>query len=201
MSSLQPEDLRWCVSRLPDRVRLLLKSDRMFVAGGFIRSCITGDLVADIDVFGGSKDASKAAAMLFGDPFTTQFAYTAREGGVPVQFIHKWEFTSAARCIDCFDFTIARAAIYYDDGWQSLCDDAFYSDLAAKRLVYTGNGEPGGSLLRLLKFTKRGYRIAPESLAALVSKLMDAVRPSSMSQLQALTALIREVDPLTLETP
>ncbi len=199
--NLQPEDLRWCVSRLPERVQQLTRRYQLFIAGGFIRSCITGDPVADIDVFGGNKYESRGLAEQFGDLHETQFTYTVREGGVPVQFIHKWQFTSAARCIERFDFTIARAAIYYDDGWQSLCDDAFYSDLAAKRLVYTGNGEPGSSLLRVLKFTKRGYRIAPESLAALVSRMMDAVRPSSMSQLQALTALIREVDPLSLETP
>ena len=46
--------------------------------------------------------------------------------------------------------------------YVGLCNIRFYPDLAARRLVYTSplrNEDAGGSILRVLKFYQRGYRI------------------------------------------
>lgn len=87
--------------------------------------------------------------------------------------------------------------------WNSLCDDDFYSDLAAKRLVYRSpqrNEDAGGSMLRVLKFYQIGFRIPLDSLGAVVARM--AVRcaegcgsKSETEWAEGLTKLLHEVDP------
>ena len=97
----------------------------------------------------------------------------------PVQFIHRWTFDNAHALIASFDFTIAQSAIWFENGeWQSITTPSFYDDLQDKRLVYTfpdREEEPGGSLLRVLKFLRRGYDISPENLAKVIARLMNGV--------------------------
>ena len=93
-------------------------------------------------------------------------------------------------------------------GWRSICHDRFYEDLAAKRLRYTApvrNEDAGGSLLRVLKFYQRGYRIPLDSLGAVVARLLNDVRMQAVMNgheatrerhlAKVLTGLLREVDP------
>lgn len=101
--------------------------------------------------------------------------------------------------------------------WTSLIDDNFYSDLAAKRLVYRSpqrNEDAGGSMLRVLKFYQKGFRIPLDSLGAVIARMADAVdlkcievlpdfdTPSDLGKTteerwaKVLTGLLREVDPL-----
>jgi len=63
----------------------------------------------------------------------------------------------------------------------------------------------GGSLLRALKFIKRGYVIQAPSIAGVTARLLMAVRASEKSDgeqelwmTQVLTGLLREVDPLRI---
>ena len=57
-SKLQPllvEDAQWILSRLPKELRSVLKEAAeggiiAFVCGGFIRACIAGETVSDIDI-------------------------------------------------------------------------------------------------------------------------------------------------------
>jgi len=147
----------------------------------------------------------------------TENAFTLLNiGRLPVQFIKRWTYTDPNLLINEFDFTIAQAVVYciYDTEdterkkpiWKSICSDYFYCDLAAKRLRYT---EPkriedvGGSLLRMLKFLRKGYRISPESLSKVFVRLLSGVRPDALRNdnpelYSILTGLLREVDPLTI---
>src|SRR5208283_3039247 len=74
---------------------------------------------------------------------------------------------------------------WFESGkWTSLIDDEFYSDLAAKRLVYRSpvrNEDAGGSVLRLLKFYSRGFRIPLDSLGAVLARLVDGVDLNGIS--------------------
>jgi hypothetical protein len=196
---------------------------RLVVAGGFIRACIAREPVNDVDVF----TQTPADAQLFADllavkrghkPYTTENAHTIRGRGLPVQFIHRWTFEVIEQLIASFDFTIARAAIWFDKpeppGVQQLwgkVDPHFYADLAGRRLVYcspTRKEEAGGSLLRVLKFYQRGYRIPLDSLGAVLGRLLMGVdepnwqkRATMIPDVWAgqmghvLTQLLREVDP------
>jgi hypothetical protein len=222
MAELQFHDLRWCLHRLPKKLAELMKREKSAViaAGGFIRSCISGDEVNDVDVFVPSEDLARSVAnelapeqdraknpkgMLPGI-YETENALTITSLRPVVQIIHRWNFSNPQDCVDSFDFTIAQAAIWSDgEKWCSLVADAFYPDLAAKRLIYRSPQrieEVGGSMLRVLKFYQRGYRIPLDSLAAVIARLTSAVEWTKCSDgkdetqaAKVMCGLLREVDP------
>lgn len=211
--NLSEQDLNWITKRLPLSVKEMLKTRKdVFLAGGFIRSCITREEVQDIDLFVSSKDVANLVALKLCPAghtvFETDNAFTVKVNGIAVQVIHRWVFNTPLECIASFDFTIASAAVWYDNGWQSACDKSYYEDLAARRLVYRSpkrNEDAGGSILRVLKFYQRGYRIPLSSLGAVVSRLMSGVDQSKLAKdgggeerlAEILTGLLHEVDPNT----
>lgn len=208
---LSEHDLKWAVKRLPKAVREMLKNapGKLFIAGGYIRSVIANEPVNDIDVFAPSKEDAKAEATKLaegGKVWSSDNAYTCIEVKPTVQFIHRWTFSDPDSLIASFDFTIASAAIWHEnDAWQSRCHDQFYQDLAAKRLVYLSpvrSEDAGGSILRVLKFYKRGYNIPLDSLAAVIGRLNGGVdhratRDDPAQYEKVILGLLREVDPNT----
>jgi len=210
MIELSRHDLSWCLRRCPNKLLEAMKShaNKVVLAGGFIRSCIANEEVNDIDLFCHSKEYAEAVAtsLLVDDRklITTDNAFTVLGHKVALQFIHRWTFAQPVDVIPSFDFTIARAAFWHDgETWKSACDEDFYPDLAAKRLVYCcpqRNEDAGGSMLRILKFYQRGYRIPLNSLGAVVARLMSGVRlkewdGTETHMAKLLTGLLREVDP------
>lgn len=209
---------RWStVRRLPKRLRELCETEagNVFIGGGYIRSCVSGEPVNDIDVFAKNADESKRLVEKLGGDVQhdkTKNAYTMTIDGIHTQFIHRWGFEHPQQCAESFDFTIAKAIIWFGTAenerypkWLTLCDSRFYADLAGRRLVYTSpvrNEDAGGSLLRVLKFYQRGYRIPLDSMGAVVARLMQGVRRESVDigdevKLgKVVTGLLREVDPL-----
>ena len=223
MTTLVNEDLVWCLRRLSKPIRDLLKAraGKLVVAGGFARACVAREAVNDVDLFSPSADAAKACAFDLAKAggkegrdlriIETDNAITVLSKPFPCQFIHRWTFAKPEDIVPSFDFTIAKAAFWYDGkDWQSLVDDRFYADLAAKRLVYCAPvraEEAGGSMLRILKFYQRGYRIPLDSLGAVVARLLGGVDMGMINELhlspeeremqiaKVLTGLLREVDP------
>lgn len=221
MRSLESEDLRWALRRAPRAVLQLLKARAgvTFVGGGFLRACVANESVNDVDIFVSSVEAAREAAVFLQSKcegaklLETQNAFTVYGGNLPlsVQVIHRWVYTNPEQLMQSFDFTIAMAGFWWDAvalRWHSICDDRFYSDLAARRLRYTSpkrNEDAGGSLLRVLKFYQRGYRIPLDSMGAVMARLainvdifkilecQDANRELQLAKV--LTGLLREVDP------
>jgi hypothetical protein len=216
MDSLSLHDLLWCTRRLPKGLRALLQKygASVFVAGGFVRSCVTNEKINDVDVFCASPEQATALALeLVGGPpaeaekriHRTDNALSVKGGRLLVQFIHRWTFATPADAIASFDFTIATGAIWWNgQHWRSTCHPAFYADLAARRLVYLSpvrNEDAGGSMLRVLKFYQRGYRIPLDSLGAVVARLVKGVKGDTAHieepfLAKVFTGLLREVDPL-----
>lgn len=217
LTNLDRKDLYWIIRRLPPPLREMMKRQRrgLVVAGGFVRACVAGERAADIDVFVSSKDAALALSTELakgGRLIKTDNAYTVADRfALSVQFIHRWVYSSPEELLESFDFTIARSALWFNgptlSDWESLCDPRFYPDLAAKRLVYCSpqrNEDAGGSLLRVLKFYQRGYRIPLDSLGAVTARLLCGIDESLLGVAgtreerlsAALTGLLHEVDPL-----
>jgi hypothetical protein len=228
-STLSWHDLQWCLRRAPRPLLELLKrhGSKVMVAGGYIRSCISNEHINDIDVFTSSEEQSKALALelVEGDEKRmkrTPNCYFVLGFRTHIQFIHRWTFTDPAACILSFDFTIARAAFWWekkmvpaptdenaaaerDDGaWKTAADPRFYQDLAAKRLIYCSPvriEEAGGSMLRVLKFYQRGFRIPLDSLGKVIARLVGGVNEDSYATRdeaqmgKVLSGLLREVDP------
>lgn len=213
MITLSRDDLKWCLRRLPKDVLELMEKegDYVVLAGGYIRARITGEKPSDIDMFTKTSDAAElyARRLSFKEPIETDNAFTVTGRKLSVQFIKKWTYDKPMDVIQSFDFTIARAAIWFDTvskEWQSLCDDRYYIDLAARRLVYCSPKrieEVGGSMLRVLKFYQRGYRIPLDSLGGVIARVITGIdfeRGGAQSEddwKHIITGLLREVDPQT----
>lgn len=222
--SLAWHDLQWCLRRSPRAVLEAMKrhGDKIIIAGGFIRSCVSNEPINDIDLFVPTKEFGAALALELAKGeekkvHNTDNAFTIKGHGIPIQIIHRWTFTNAIDAVRSFDFTIARAAFWWfgdneKGNWGSIADPRFYQDLAGKRLIYCQPKrieEVGGSMLRVLKFYQRGYRIPLDSLGAVIARLMSGVQLSKIIErsnqegahstevqlAKVLSGLLREVDP------
>ena len=208
---LNKQDLHFCVKRLPKKLKKLIEEEKttIIIAGGYIRSVITGEKISDIDVFAGDRKTSEDLAWKLAnnkwDLYKTGNAITIKNLYIPVQFIHRWVYDNPFDVLKSFDFSICQAAIWYDKEekkWSSSCEDSFYQDLAAKRLVYTSperNEDAGGSVLRILKYYQRGYRIPLDSFGAVLARLFESIEwDSGMAEhdiATLITGLLLEVDP------
>lgn len=215
MFELAHHDLRYIAQRLPKDVRDLMKTHgkKLMVGGGFIRAQIAGEEPSDIDLFGHDKDHLEliANALVSVRPgakmHKSKNAITViTPDRLPVQFITRWTFNEPIQCVDSFDFTVCQAVVYREKGencpWRSVIGGRFYQDLAARRLHYTNpvrEEEAGGSMLRVIKYVKRGYSIQVSSLGAVIARLVGAMNNSPLAQNEpgvVLAGLLREVDPL-----
>jgi len=225
MTNLDHNDLRFAVLRLPPVLRDYAKDSKavsFVIAGGYLRSVVAGEPVNDVDLFVASgadalrlaldllrRDSSKPGALdkeLIGKIYETGNALTIHVNRQTVQIIRRWVFEKPEQVVESFDFSVCQAAIWYDrvkGCWRSLAGDHFYVDLAAKRLRYLSpvrEEEPGGSMLRVLKYYQRGYRIPLDSLGAIIARLGRGVFYSQEGNeggvAQLITGLLRQVDPL-----
>lgn len=209
MIELINEDLSWCVRRLPKIIIDMLKENpnTVFVSGGYIRSCIAQEKVNDIDIFSQSKEKAELLARRISDEkhhlITTDNAFTVLGYKHTIQFIHRWSYETVQQCVESFDFTIAKTAIWSDGtDFKSIADDRFYVDLASKRLTYCKpqrNEDAGGSMLRLFKFYQKGYRAPLTTMGDVVARLIDGIEDrgnwNQENNAKVITGLLREVDP------
>ena len=212
MTELQHFDRRFVAERLPRDIRNLLKiyAGQLYVGGGFIRAVIGREEVNDIDLFGADPEAvaNIAGALQALRPGSKQHisqnAITLlTPDRLPVQFITRWTFRDADALIKSFDFTVCQAVLWRRSNgtWVTRIGDRFYIDLAGKRLFYTSPvraEDVGGSLLRVLKYVRRGYSIQVDSLGRVIARLASQVRgePDEAKAGLVFSGLLREVDPL-----
>lgn len=222
--NLLSEDVGFVTSRLPASVLRAMQcvETPCILAGGFVRDVISKSEPSDIDLFVSSKERAIDLANCLcasgglidkGPPVETENAISALVLGafgepVIVQVIRRWTFASAEDVVKHFDFSICAAAIWWDARKQqfaSECHHRFYADLAAKRLTYTippvKDAEPGGSLLRAMKFAGRGYTMPLDSLGEIVARLAGQAVPKygpagTPVDVQAVVAQLRLVDPI-----
>jgi hypothetical protein len=216
--------LRWAVQRLPKKLKKIMQSEEwggsIFVGGGYLRAIVAGEKVNDVDVFVKSQKEAELLAYKLAedkrDVYRTDNAYTIKMRPVPVQIIHRWVFEKPEDVAQSFDFTNCCAVISCDvvkeevegkqsfkGSWKSYCDKRFYIDLASKRLIYRNperNEDAGGSMLRVLKYYQKGYRIPLDSLADVIVRLLrpidlDRIKNDEKQLSKVITGLLREVDP------
>jgi hypothetical protein len=235
MNKLTYHDLQFALLRTPKPLLELMKrpewAGKIFVGGGFLRSIVAGDPINDIDVFVGSNRDAETLGILLADEYEcklwrTDNALTVTGAKPAIQIIHRWTFKTGFEAADSFDFTCCCAMFWWgtkeiteggEVGWQSYCDERFYCDVAGKRLIYRNparNEDAGGSMLRVLKYYQKGYRIPLDSLADVITRLVQGVdfgklMPDMNSQAEMnlaaksaperfsniICGLLREVDP------
>jgi hypothetical protein len=217
LSELHKNDLRYVVTRLPRDIRDLLSQNprKLFMGGGFVRATIACEMPGDIDLFGTDPVLLDAMAETLKSRRPGSRIYRSKNAitlitpdRLMVQFITRWTFDKGSDLVRSFDFTVCQAAVWRSGRgdnapWCSSIGDGFYRDLAGRRLVYTSPvriEEAGGSLLRAIKYIKRGYSIQVDSLGRLVARLASSVRETAMVQTEdgmglVFAGLLREVDP------
>lgn len=211
--SLDERDIANAVRLLPPELKaLMLATQGLVVAGGLVRAAVTGERVSDVDVFAPGPAIAMSMAEAYKGKFKT---WDARQVDTPnaitiiakhrkaVQFITRWTFDDPHLLVYSFDFSIARAAIWYEQAsskWVSSCDSRFYPDLAARRLVFMQpkDNTAGGTLLRVQKFIRLGYRINAFQMARIVVNV--AAQAGGGPELaDEITRMVREVDPRSPE--
>ncbi len=208
-TTLDDRDVARVVRKLPGELVEIAKTHDVVVAGGVVRAAVTGEKISDIDVFGADEAACREAAAAYKSklpPFcsarqvdsSNAITVVARDRRT-VQFITRWSYSTPEQLIRSFDFSVARAAVWWRRngvGWASVCDPRFYVDLAARRLVYMDpvDNTAGGTLLRLQKFAARGYRASAFQVTKVVQALVGAAGGDQATN-DGIAALVREVDP------
>lgn len=215
MSELKLEHVTKVISLLHKQgIADLVKKHKMLVGGGCIRAVVADETTSDIDLFLSEKPSDE----LFAD-FELVFPHRqiirtanattyAVKKETPVQVISRWVFKDDWELLDHFDFSICGAVVRFNGTlWTGIVHHNFYEHLEAKKLVYTnpplGACEPGGSLLRVMKYVSRGYYCSPESLSRIMARMMlrvDSPHQLGEERLRAvLDGMLREVDPATVE--
>lgn len=222
---LKADHVNYCISTLSKDVVTMMRNHPIYLGGGYIRSRIVGEEPSDIDLFGRNKDEILFIADQFIKyrehrgikclVFKTSNAVTIKSPErLTVQFIHRW-VGEPNEMMRSFDFTVCQAMIWFDPEYVGLnkkpisitrwnCHEDYYADLAAKTLVYTcpdRNEDAGGSMLRVIKFCRKGWKISPENLGLVMARLISGLEDdwrvkSEIGMAVLLTALLREVDPL-----
>lgn len=179
---LEEDDIRRVVVALPSAIREALRKNpgEAVLAGGFIRAIIAQETPADIDLF--MKGRSKASGIPFEEGISLvegQLCWHGKIANLPIQAVWRYPFKEAYEILEQFDYTVCKAAIYFDNGdktntpgYLGICHRRFYPDIARKYLVYDSDrGEEYlNTIPRLLKYTARGYVIEPKSLAKVITK-------------------------------
>lgn len=167
--------------KLPNGVTYQLQryANHLFLAGGAIRAILNSEPINDVDLFAQHPLIAEAAAQYFvGGKATeklhvTDNAFTIKDVSPHVQIVRRDYYDTPQAVLDSFDFVVCKAAIWHDGTtWQSRVDPGFFNDLEQQKLTYCSpeGQDPRDSLLRVLKFSARGYSVDARSLAKIVTQ-------------------------------
>jgi hypothetical protein len=177
--TLHPDFVTMIATALPEEVRAILikHGPNLCVAGGFCRDTLTGHDPKDIDVFSVSRVAlDEAIGKLnvfptYGYEITPNTETFICDGiGPDIQFITRTYLRDHYNAILSFDFSICQVGIWYDQekGWIGMASDAFLEDLPKFRMRYMApdrDEDPGASIMRAFKFSRRGFDIDDDEFA------------------------------------
>lgn len=166
---------------VPDEPNVFAELSRLTVClcGGAIGSTITDQTVNDLDFY--VQDATKTdEAVEFLKKYFPLHAFASVNAVTlqrkSVRSAKKWsvqlilKFTgSPAEIFDWFDFTITHGAYVFNgreiNGSNFVFGDRFFTDIAARRLVYSGSSMyPICAMYRTKKYQERGYTVSGSTI-------------------------------------
>ena len=179
--------------------------DGTFIAGGCILSVLTGQPVADIDMYFVSRESvaefiqSNSNVYLHSvtDKSISLSLQTSKYGTKEFQLIYFDSYKNADEIFSDFDFSVCMCAYSFDDNRFYFHDD-FWKDVAAKKLKFNNRTKfPIISMLRVNKYQKKGYDISNSELrkiAFVVSKLNLEEKETFIQQYGSMYGLESTVD-------
>jgi hypothetical protein len=184
--NLHPDFTEMIVAALPTEIRELAISEgpNILIAGGFCRDVMTGAEPKDIDIFSVSSQAMHNAIHNFDwtEHYTARLTANAKsfihdDDGPDVQFISRVYYADHFEAVKSFDFSICQVGVFYipGKGWEGICTVEYMEDLPEFKMRYTAperDEDPGASLLRMVKFVSRGYKIAEADIARVMGRFV-----------------------------
>jgi len=175
------------MSLVPGELQEVMKEFHLMLGGGFIKDIIAGATPNDIDLWCRDSDRCGMAAMMYvakigGDIGWGDFAGTVTQNGsFPVAFIYNRPYPTPEALVDSFDYSVCRAAIWWNGFfWESIIDVGFRRDVATRRLSYReGRREevhPDLVVGRLAHLIRKGYTPYWWSLEEMVRNWRKEVR-------------------------
>lgn len=164
--------------------RMRENGKEMVLAGGYIRDTLLGVTPKDVDIFGTKATCQDVATALTPGDIDTPMvirknSLTLEIGTRTYQFIHKFKFSGPEQLLDQFDYSIARAGIWYDRSgkkWTGTCWNSWEEDALAKRLLFLDKTPELESIVRLLSFTRRGYSVDSLSLSRILTSALASIK-------------------------
>jgi len=141
-----------------------------FLAGGAIRSVFASESISDYDLFFPSKEAFDKCIEEFGNNVTGDGKFIFNFTQTASAYSHFTSdkkhfqlicavFGTPEQIIDNFDFTICMG-VWLPNTNNFILNDLFLKHIAQRRLHFNVNAQyPICSLWRVLKYTKRGYKL------------------------------------------
>jgi hypothetical protein len=147
----------------------------------------------DVDIFGTSAEVVREAIEWFGwkckeydggvataNSRTFKPAYDHEVQ--PVQFVERCFYPTHEALIESFDWSVCQCAVYWvkelhpwevseancEVHFEAICTKGFGEDIQAGTLHYTAperDEDPGASVLRMMKLTRRGFKPTEDSIA------------------------------------
>ena len=151
----------------------IIDPEGVWIAGGALREFYTvGKITKDIDLYfknGDLFEIAKKHLLKNGGEITFE-----TKNGTKIKYkniyydLIKIFYSSPQECIDNFDFTVCSCAcsikdIYYHEN--------FIEDLASKKLMFNNIIRPSSSMIRVVKYIKKGYDIPYKNLQYLVNAI------------------------------
>lgn len=142
-----------------------------FIAGGSLTSVFTGHTINDVDFYFKTKeDFAEAVALAYEESFWCVSAtdravtFVNNDNDNVIQLMHFDFFETAEAIFDAFDYTVCMAA--YDlDKQEFVFHEDFWKHASQRFLrFHSGTRYPYGSLMRVLKYQDRGYKIGKSDL-------------------------------------
>lgn len=160
-------------------IKDFMKKDGIYIAGGAVTSVFSGTEINDIDIYCRDKTQAKELVEDMFDEygmfasFMSPRAITFVSGTSRYQVILCGYYDSPEAIFKDFDFSINMGA--YDlEGDNFVLDDNFLTDLSAKTVTFNpGTKYPLTTLLRVKKYTEKGYNFPKGALLNLGCRLTE----------------------------
>lgn len=166
-----------------------------FIAGGAIHSIVTGTTINDFDIYPKSRkdfedllinliEKENFSIVNISNKAVTLECINNLNEKYIAQIIFFKFYNTAEELFKTFDFTICMAA-FDCDTFEYKFHPNFYQDVASKTLRYNENAlYPVNSLLRVKKYSDKGYNLGKMCTIKLALSLMKRGLPSSWKELE-----------------
>jgi hypothetical protein len=156
----------------------LIGQDKAYIMGGFVRYCCTEKETIkhahDIDIYCYDQTVFDSMRKKLNEAGFTEHkkeypvcVMFAKKGPVdfplqlikPIQDFNLKALGTMEEIIENFDFTVARIGVINEN--EAMADDDFIADATQKKLVIKFIHCPVSSMLRIMKYAKKGFSIRP----------------------------------------